>query len=42
MEEGSRVEGDTMLDKVAFSPDGNFIVAVTNNNLVAIWKKLIK
>jgi len=34
------VSVNVMLDKVAISSSGDFIVAVTNNNLVAIWKKL--
>jgi len=31
--------GQTMLDKVAVSPCGLYLVAVTNTNIVAIWKK---
>eukprot|EP00092_Neocalanus_flemingeri_P023940 GFUD01025969.1.p1 GENE.GFUD01025969.1~~GFUD01025969.1.p1 ORF type:complete len:405 (+),score=122.90 GFUD01025969.1:71-1285(+) len=30
---------DTMLDKIAFSPCGQYLLAVTNTNIVAIWKK---
>ena len=33
------VSGQTMLDKVAVSPCGLYLVAVTNTNVVAIWKK---
>ena len=39
-DEEEDVSEDVMLDKVAISSNGGFIVAVTNNNLVAIWKKL--
>jgi len=28
-----------MINKVAFSPSGNYIVGVTDNNIVAVWKK---
>ena len=34
--------GDIMMDKVVISPSGNHLVAVTNNNIVAIWKKVIQ
>ena len=29
----------TMLDKVTFSPCGNYMVSVTNTNIVAMWKR---
>ena len=32
-------KGQTMLDKVAFSPCGQYIVVVTNTNIVAIWRR---
>ena len=35
LQEGSTV----MIDKVVFSPEGNNIVAITNNNIVAFWKR---
>jgi len=35
---GPQHSGAPMLDKMAFSPCGQYIVAVTNNNIVAIWK----
>ena len=34
--------GDVMMDKVVISHSGNHLVAVTNNNIVAIWKKVIQ
>ena len=34
-EDGTNV----MIDKVVFSPEGDNIVAITNNNIVAFWKK---
>ena len=38
--DGEVQEGkNVMIDKVVFSPDGNNIVAITNNNIVAFWKK---
>lgn len=39
-EEEQEFSGNVMLDKVAISSTGGYIVAVTDNNLVAIWKKL--
>ena len=37
--DGEVQEGNVIIDKVVFSPDGNNIVAITNNNIVAFWKK---
>ena len=38
--DGETQEGkNVMIDKVVFSPEGNNIVAITNNNIVAFWKK---
>jgi len=31
--------GQTMLDQVAFSPCGQFLVAVTDTNILAIWRR---
>ena len=33
------VSGQTMLDKVAFSPCGQYLVAVTDTNIIAIWRR---
>jgi len=33
------VSGQTMLDQVAFSPCGQFLVAVTDTNIVAVWRR---
>jgi len=35
LQEGTNV----MIDKVVFSPEGNHIIAITNNNIVAFWKR---
>jgi len=39
-ESGNVTNSELMMDKVAFAPNGQFVVAVTNNNLIAIWKRL--
>jgi len=39
-ESGNVANSELMMDKVAFAPNGQFVVAVTNNNLVAIWKRI--
>ena len=31
---------DIIIDKVAASHDNNFVVAVTSNNMVCIWKRV--
>lgn len=31
---------DIVIDKVAMNYEGNYLVAVTSNNLVCIWKKM--
>lgn len=33
------VSGQTMLDQVVFSPCGQYLVAVTDTNIVAIWRR---
>ena len=38
--DGELLEGTkVMIDKVVFSPEGNNIIAITNNNIVAFWKR---
>ena len=31
---------DIVIDKVAVNWDGKYVVAVTNNNMVCIWKRI--
>ena len=37
--EGEEMRADILIDKVVLSPGAEFLVAVTNNNVVAFWRR---
>ena len=37
--DGEEMRTDILIDKVVLSPVAEFLVAVTNNNVVAFWRR---